>query len=63
MLAMLAFAGVPAGTASAQAPASPANTGGAAYGVIPAKPAVATQDPAAAAPPPCSAQLTVPEQS
>jgi len=52
MLAMLAFAGVPAGTASAQAPASPANTGGAAYGVIPAKPAVATQDPAAAAPPP-----------
>ena len=52
MLTMLAFAGVPTGTASAQAPAAPANTGGAAYGVIPAKPAVAAQDPAASAPPP-----------
>ena len=35
MLALLAFA-VPTGTAAAQAPA-PADTGGAAYGVIPAK--------------------------
>jgi cell wall-associated NlpC family hydrolase len=51
MLAMLALA-VPAGTAAAQQPASPANTGGAAYGVIPAKPAAAAQDPAAPAPAP-----------
>ena len=36
MLAVLAMA-VPAGTAAAQQPAPPANTGGAAYGVIPAK--------------------------
>jgi hypothetical protein len=51
MLAMLVLA-VPAGTASAQRPASPANTGGAAYGVIPAKPATATPDPGAPAPAP-----------
>jgi cell wall-associated NlpC family hydrolase len=50
MLAMLALA-LPAGTASAQQAAPPLNTGGAAYGVIPAKrAAVATETQAAPVP-------------
>jgi cell wall-associated NlpC family hydrolase len=54
MLAMLAMA-VPTGTAAAQQPAPPANTGGAAYGVIPAKRAAApASDAPAAAPVPGS---------
>jgi len=59
MLAVLAFLAVPAGTAAAQAPAAPADTGGAAYGVIPAKGASAAQDPAAPAPPPVPGALAV----
>jgi cell wall-associated NlpC family hydrolase len=52
MLAMLAMA-VPTDTAAAQQPAPPANTGGAAYGVIPAKRAAApASDAPAAAPAP-----------
>jgi cell wall-associated NlpC family hydrolase len=55
MLGMLAMA-LPAGTAAAQGPA-PANTGGAAYGVIPAKPAADITPPGAAAPVPAPAPV------
>src|SRR5687767_6289701 len=61
MLGMLALA-LPAAPAAAQAPA-PANTGGAAYGVIPAKPAADVPPPGspAAAPVPGSEAVLGPD--